>query len=352
MTTLVLLLIEDINDTHWGISMRYINIEEAKPGDIVAKSIYGLDRRPLITDGMVLTDRYIERLKEFGVYGLYIVDPDLEGVEIEQGLDEQFKLEAMDRLQKIFAEVQKNNRIPAKAAVNLANEITDLILAKRDFIVQLKDIRFKQTYLYSHSINVTMLAVLTAKGLGYNLINIKKVAVGALLHDIGYMRTADPSAHPLAGFEILRREDEIPLLSSHIVLQHHEAIDGSGSPFKISGDQVRDAAQICAVCNDYDHLVNAVEDAKLPHESIEYVMAQADHKYRVDIVRAFVHNIAPYPIGTSVKLSNGQEGKVVHVHHGLPMRPMVRLKNGDVLDLQDEKTLFVAEVLKTQELKI
>jgi len=43
---------------------------------------------------------------------------------------------------------------------------------------------------------------------------------------------------------------------------------------------------------------------------------------------------------------------VVYVPHGLPMRPMVRLKNGDVLDLQDEKTLFVAEVIKSQELKI
>ncbi len=42
-------------------------------------------------------------------------------------------------------------------------------------------------YTYKHSVNVTILSILTAKALDYSNPDIKNIALGAFLHDIGKM---------------------------------------------------------------------------------------------------------------------------------------------------------------------
>jgi putative nucleotidyltransferase with HDIG domain len=251
-------------------------------------------------------------------------------------------------LKQAYETLNKKGTLNIKQLLEMANQITDSILNKPDFLVQLKDIRNSENALYAHSIQVCMLSVLLAKNLEYNALQIKQVAVGALLHDIGYAVAGlkDPyHEHPKKGFDFLRSFHEINLLSAHMVLQHHEKLNGEGFPLGVKDKELREFAQICAISNDFDHFVNDTESEHLPHEGIEYVMAMAGSSYEVDLVKAFVQNIAPYPVGTLVKLTNNMKGKVFKVEKERPTRPVLSLYNNAKLNLYDYPTLFVKEIL-------
>jgi hypothetical protein len=43
-------------------------------------------------------------------------------------------------------------------------------------------------------------------------------------------------------------------------------------------------AQIYAVANDFDHLVNEIAKNRLPHEGIEYIMSKVETTYDIHIV--------------------------------------------------------------------
>lgn len=328
--------------------MKFVKVNEVKTGDKIKNNIYYNDGRIMLKNGVVLTDNLIKHLLKMNLNGLYIEDPFIGDVQIDDGLGQDLRLKGVSILHKEFNNLKENGTCNIKPLIDLANSISDSLIVKPDFIYQLKDIRNHETYLYSHSINVCALSVLTAKSLGYNTLQIKEVAVGSLLHDIGYTNQImkDPFMdHPLAGFEILRKFHEVSLKSSHIALQHHEMINGNGFPRMIKDKEFLEYAQICSIANDFDHFVNGV-DNNLPHIGIEFIMTKAMEHYRMDIVQSFVKNIAPYPIGTSVKLSNGELGVVINVDKSYPTRPLVKVFDSSIeIDLFKNITLFVQEVL-------
>jgi hypothetical protein len=67
---------------------------------------------------------------------------------------------------------------------------------------------------------------------------------------------------------------------------------------------------------------------------MEYVMAYTTTQFDPKVVEVFVRKIAPYPIGTCVKLSNGLTGIVVENYEELCMRPRIRIFMDDDRDVE------------------
>jgi hypothetical protein len=63
----------------------------------------------------------------------------------------------------------------------------------------------------------------------------------------------------------------------------------------------------------------------LPSEAMEYIMAGSGTQFDPELVKIFVRKVAPYPIGTCVKLSNNFEGIVVENYEDCCMRPKVKI---------------------------
>jgi HD-GYP domain-containing protein (c-di-GMP phosphodiesterase class II) len=157
--------------------------------------------------------------------------------------------------------------------------------------------------------------------------------------------------HPQAGFDLIRKHQEIPLMAAHLVLQHHEMINGKGFPLGVKGKELREMAQICAVANDFDHHVNEIDKNRLPHEGIEYIMSKVETTYDIHIVQAFMRNVVPYPIGTLVRLTNGVNGIVTEINKTNASRPVIRALDKDkTISLNDNHTLFIEEVLSSRDI--
>jgi hypothetical protein len=62
-----------------------------------------------------------------------------------------------------------------------------------------------------------------------------------------------------------------------------------------------------------------------PADSLEYIMGNSGTAFDSDPVEVFVHKIAPYPVGTTVVLSNGYIGIVLENYELLSLRPKIRV---------------------------
>jgi len=122
-----------------------------------------------------------------------------------------------------------------------------------------------------HSKRVTAFTIAIARAMGLSGDQIRVIARGAFLHDIGKMAIPDailrkPGAldpdevaimreHAYRGYQILRR---IPFLAeaSEIVYAHQEKFDGTGYPRGLKGEQIPLGARIFSVADTLDAMTS------------------------------------------------------------------------------------------------
>jgi HD-GYP domain-containing protein (c-di-GMP phosphodiesterase class II) len=347
-TTIVLI------DVGAELDMRMVTVDEVREGDRIGMNVQAADGRLVLRKGMIITTRLIEGLKRLQINNVYIEDEQFKDVQIEDSFSMRFRMQAVSVLNSVYDEVMQHGTFNSKALLDCNDEMVKHLVMEQDPLVHIKNIRTKAGYLLDHSVNVSMLSVLTAKALDYNHQQLRVIGLGAMLHDIGYvvkgLRRPDRE-HPKAGFDLIRKHQEIPLMAAHMVLQHHEQLNGLGFPYGVSGKEVREMAQICAVANDFDHHVNEIEKSRLPHEGFEYIMSKVETCYDIHIVRAFMHNVVPYPLGTHVQLTNGIIGVVTEINKTNSSRPVIKdLNTGLIFALNDHHTVFIKEVLSSRDI--
>jgi putative nucleotidyltransferase with HDIG domain len=122
-----------------------------------------------------------------------------------------------------------------------------------------------------HSKRVTAYTVALARRLGFDAEELRTVARGAFLHDIGKIATPDcillkpgklePAEtevmreHCTRGYEMVRK---IPFLrdAAEIVYAHQESYDGSGYPRGLRGNEIPLGARVFAVADAYDAMTS------------------------------------------------------------------------------------------------
>jgi putative nucleotidyltransferase with HDIG domain len=122
-----------------------------------------------------------------------------------------------------------------------------------------------------HSKRVTAYTIALARAIGINPAQIKVIARGAFLHDIGKMAIPDEilrkpgklsqeeqeamREHCTRGYQMLRK---IPFLkeAAEIVFSHQEYFDGNGYPNGLRGNEIPIGARIFAVADTLDAITS------------------------------------------------------------------------------------------------
>ena len=124
----------------------------------------------------------------------------------------------------------------------------------------------RDRYTHSHSRLVSELSAATAEAMGLRRVDVGRVRVGALLHDVGKIGVPDTilskrgrltkdewesvRMHPALGKTIIEQAPELRAVIP-LVLHHQEHFDGSGYPARLSGTQIPLGARIIAVADAY-----------------------------------------------------------------------------------------------------
>ncbi|QHE53691.1 HD-GYP domain-containing protein [Pontibacillus sp. HMF3514] len=318
--------------------MRLINVSEYNYENMVlAKPVYDSKKRILIAAGKSINPRVLDRVKNMGVSYLFIEDEISKGIDIEDMLDMPKWTDCIQTIKEYFEQAQNEDAPNILPIQKVADQLIEEV-KKRPTLVTIPSGAIDQELQpYAHAVNVTILSLLTAKKMGYNNIQMKELALGTLLHDIGKAITDEYSNHQEEGFNHLRSNRQISLMSAHIAYQHHETIDGKGAPRQLT--EVLEVGQIAGVANNYENHIS--KEQLLPHQAMEAIMATSDVTYSFGVVQAFSQAVPTYPPGTKVIIASKEDGIVTRVQQHL-QRPVVRvLSKGRDIDLADHPTLMI-----------
>ena len=336
--------------------MRRIGTQYLRPGMQLAQPISSSDGRIFLTKGQLLRDSYIQRLRQQGVLSVYVVDPRFPDLEVEDFLHEETRLQAIKTIRVATANLISGRVADIPAIKDIVEMLINDLRATPRLMINVLDIRTHDDYTFAHSVNVSSFSILVGLSIGLNSLALQEMGVGALMHDLGKIliphevlnkpgKLSDEEydkvkLHAFDGFNILRHQG-IGLLSSHIALQHHERVDGSGYPRGLVGENIHPYARIVAVADVYDNMTSdrIYRPRFLPHDAAEWLVAQGGKLFDRDVVRMFLQRVAFYPIGTLVKLSTGMIGVVVDINQPMTTRPIVRVlyeTDGQPAEMQHE----------------
>jgi len=339
--------------------MRAVETESLRESMKIARTIFDDDGRVLLSAGAVLTNKYIRKLCEYGIPFIYIEDELIGPIEVSDIVRDRVRLQTVKVLKQVAEAAKMKKEIDIKPLSTMVNTILDDLKGAPDMLVQLMDIRSSNFYLYNHSIAVCALSIITGMALGLDELKIKILGMGAILHDIGKSLSEGPE-HTIHGFEILRNNKTLNVITAHVAYQHHERYDGKGFPRQLAGEDIHLFAAITAVADCYDKMVSRPSAAErlYPYQALEMVISESGRAFHPEIVRCFAQNIAPYPVGTAVRLNTRVIGVVIAVPKEFPTRPIIKqitdskgnlLKVFPVVNLLREKTLFINDILSEKE---
>ncbi|UCD36343.1 MAG: hypothetical protein JSU90_05800 [Nitrospiraceae bacterium] len=218
----------------------------------------------------------------------------------------------------------------------------------------------------SHAINVCMLAIKTGIHLGYGREELRRIGVLAYLHDLGMKENTDPSDRsPLMSRKILRRiKKSYPLIGSQIVKMRGlservmdtvptlwEEQKGSHDP----GKEKKTYPQVIALADIYDATMHPLQESHglTPFKAMEEIVS-LKRFFDYKIIKSFIEIVGIFPMGSIVRLSTDETGKVVRINPGYPTRPVVSIiydREGNeldeerIVDLSGRKNVYISSCL-------
>ncbi|MCZ0701944.1 HD-GYP domain-containing protein (c-di-GMP phosphodiesterase class II) [Natronobacillus azotifigens] len=320
--------------------MRLINISEYDHNSMVlGKPIYDSNKRILLAAGRTIDPKIITRLEAIGIEFLFVEDEISKGISIEDMLDMPTWTDAIEAVKTFYHQAVTYHSPKLEGIQKVAGTLLQEVKYRPTLILIPAGTMTKDLQPYAHAVNVTILALLIAKEMGYNDIKQKDLAIGSLVHDIGKILDDDPNKHPEKGFDFLRNISQFSIVSAHIAYQHHERLDGGGFPRKLKDQAFLEMAQICGLANWYDNMISKENFA--PHDAMEAIMAASDRAYSHRIVAAFSQSVASYPPGTKVIVDNKEPAIVTKIHKHL-QRPIIKLLSNDkIIDLLENPTYMI-----------
>ncbi|PWK16328.1 HD-GYP domain-containing protein [Tumebacillus permanentifrigoris] len=354
--------------------MRLAALEKQTPGVRLARPILDEKGLILVGTGVELTAFLQKRLIAMGITSVYIEDERTDDIVVEDVISQQTRQEALQLVHTSIQTFTEPAKLPRQFQQQQIGrkirDMFDMILSemksKPNATFHLSNIYSTDNFLYHHSVNVSIIAMAIGMEMGLTQKQLLDLGVGTLLHDVGKLSLPQEilnkpgrltpeefsviKQHPMLGYEILRQQDDISLLSSHVALQHHEKIDGTGYPRGLKGDEIHIYARITAVADVYEALTanRVYRKGALPHLALELLLGSCGTHFQTDIVQKFLKTIAIYPIGMTVVLSSGEEGVVTAVQSNHPQRPTVRvLRNASGEDICNPYELNLMDHLTT-----
>ena len=131
----------------------------------------------------------------------------------------------------------------------------------------------------------------------------------------------------LSGWEILKASEGVSTIALDVCLHHHERVDGTGYPDKLSGDNLSLFARMGSVCDVYDAITSerCYKAGWAPAESIRKMAEWQEGQFDSTIFQAFVKTIGIYPSGTLVKLKSTRLAVVIEQSDKNLLTPIVKV---------------------------
>jgi putative nucleotidyltransferase with HDIG domain len=293
--------------------------------------------------------------------GRVTIEQQVDGNLADMATMKQLYNEAVSAAGSIWDAAQTEGTPDVGVAKTMIDGLAQAVAQNRTALLALTTLKNYDNYTFTHMINVSILTMGQARGLGIDGALLRELGMAALMHDIGKVRTpleilnkpdklttdefAIMKRHTMDGAEILRKTPDVPTLAPVIAFEHHLRTDGTGYPDGISRSSLNVGTMLCSIADVYDAMRSQrVYQGMLPSERVLEVLKRSDGKqFDQHLVRRFVQLVGMYPAGNLVKLNTGEIAVVRKVYAPDPHRPQVRVvfdRDGTRLDTTYDVNLW------------
>jgi putative nucleotidyltransferase with HDIG domain len=251
--------------------------------------------------------------------------------------------EAVGAANSVWESAQTEGKPDVAVARTMIDGLAQAVAQNRTALLALTTLKNYDNYTFTHMVNVSLLVMGQARGLGIDGGLLREFGLAALMHDIGKVRTPldilnKPDKlteeefeimkrHTVDGAEILRKTPDIPALAPVVAFEHHLRLDGTGYPDGVKRGSLNVGTMLCSIADVYDAMRSQRRyQEAFPSDRIMEVMRRNDGKqFDQHLVRRFAQLVGIYPVGNLVRLNTGEIAVVLKTNAPEPQRPQVRV---------------------------
>ena len=191
-----------------------------------------------------------------------------------------------------------------------------------------------------------------------------------LMHDVGMLTVPDEvlesrerlnasqlralHRHPLESKRMIRYFGDSFSWIARIAAQTHERLDGTGYPYELTGDEIHEIARILGLADTFEAMAHPRPDrkARAMYFAVKEIIDQRNAQFDRQTIRALVHIVSIFSLGSLVRLNNGEVGRVLGISKRHPTRPKVevlidargkRPAAARVLNLEAEPLIYIVD---------
>lgn len=348
--------------------MLFVQVDDLKPGMRLGKPIYNRSGVLLYDRDSKLTMQAIYSIRNFGLMGLYILEP-AEPVPPMSQDDinfERFQTMAVFSIREDFELLSSGKK--DKTVDWLCSLIIKNYANHENKINYIQSLRSKEDFVYKHCLNVAILTAIIAGKMNLPAARINSLVKAALLHDIGSMKLPDGLESEeqtieildLCGrntMDILHRQQDIDYDVERIVTAALDLIVHEEEQSASEASKANVGANIIYIADAYDRMT-AMKSYEEPTSEVLAIRELLEHpeKYDEKTVNALIAGINILYPGVCVELTNKEKGLVLVENMENIFEPYVLSFSGNkVYDLSSpevKKTIQIADVMKTMDNRI
>lgn len=349
--------------------MKFVKSDDLKLGMRLAKPIYNRDGVMLYERNSKLTRQGIVSIQNFGLIGVYILEP-AEPVPPMSADDiefERFQAMSIFTIREILDAVTKQQE--AKGMYQFANQILRRYGSLNHKISFVQNLRSNEDYVYKHSLNTAVLCAMMSHRLNMEFKQQLDVVVAAILHDVGGLLIPPHIRR--------KRKNEItPEDEKKIRTYHYAAVQLIDNDYDLDPEIKRtvkgiinelhhtngdDAAtykslniDILKVAYAYDSMT-AMNFEEEPTSEIAAVRTLLDPEqgFAPEVVTALIQSINILQPGVCVEFTNGDKGLVVSSNDEDVLEPeILSFHTNEIYNMADPEVaakVQIRDIMKTMD---
>ena len=206
----------------------------------------------------------------------------------------------------IFNKVFDNEKVETAVFTEATDVILQEVSKNLEKIDCISQLRIFDEYTFSHTVNVSTYSSAIGITLGLSEKDIKELALGALLHDVGKMLVPldilnkpaklDPEefeimkSHTLLGYRYIKKNLEVSDDVARVALDHQEKYSGGGYPHGLKGKEINLYAQVASIADVYDALTSnrVYKRAFTSEEAIEIMISEGEKSFNPYMLSRFL----------------------------------------------------------------
>lgn len=258
----------------------------------------------------------------------------------------------------VFDQVAAGGALDVIKVKKSVDPMIESISRNPDACIWLARMKQQDNYTFQHSVGASIWAVALGRQLGLPKSDLRSLAVGGLLFDIGKLQVnpelliaqrnltdqefEELRSHVGLGLDMIRNSGLMNQDVLDMVAHHHERYNGDGYPGGLSDDAIPIFARIAAIVDCYDAITSHRSYARAmpPAAAIKMLYEWRDIDFQGELIEEFIQAVGIYPAGTLVELSSGEVAVVIAEYRTRRLRPRVMvLLDADKQPLMEVKMI-------------